>query len=127
MGDSETPDTPAVAAGVAGAAAAIMDFGKAKTGDKTLVDVLVPFRDALTAGVSAGQSLTEVWGAAAAVAERAAEDTARLLPLMGRARPHAEKSLGTPDPGAHSFALIVRAVADVLTEHAGLATKGTNA
>jgi hypothetical protein len=33
---------------------------------------------------------------------------------MGRARPHAEKSLGTPDPGAHSFALIVRAVAAVL-------------
>jgi dihydroxyacetone kinase len=29
---------------------------------------------------------------------------------MGRARPHAERSLGTPDAGAHSFALIVTAV-----------------
>ena len=46
---------------------------------------------------------------------------------MGRARPHAQKSLGTPDPGAHSLALIVRAVADVLAERAGLATKGTTA
>ena len=123
VGDSEAPDAPAVAVGVAGAAAAIMDFGKAKTGDKTLVDVLVPFRDALTAGVSAGQSLTEVWGAAAAVAERAAEDTARLLPLMGRARPHAEKSLGTPDAGAVSMALIVRAIHNTLIERTTIKEK----
>jgi dihydroxyacetone kinase len=101
---------------VAAAAAAIMDFGKAKPGDKTLVDVLVPFRDSLSAGVNAGQSLTEAWGTAAGVAEQAAEDTAQLLPLMGRARPHAEKSLGTPDAGAVSMALIVRAIHNTLTK-----------
>jgi dihydroxyacetone kinase len=49
VGDSNTPDAGAVAAGVAEAAASIMGFGKAKVGDKTLVDVLVPFRDALSA------------------------------------------------------------------------------
>ena len=116
VGDTNAPDAEAVAAGVAGAAAAIMDFGKAKPGDKTLVDVLVPFRDALASGVDAGQSLTEAWGAAATVAQQAAEDTAQLLPLMGRARPHAEKSLGTPDAGAVSMALIVRAIHNSLTE-----------
>jgi dihydroxyacetone kinase len=117
IGDSTAPDAGAVAAGVARAAAAIMDFGKAKPGDKTLVDVLVPFRDALAAGVDAGQSLTDAWGAAATVAQQAAEDTAQLLPLMGRARPHAEKSLGTPDAGAVSMALIVRAIHNTLTEN----------
>ncbi|MET3921006.1 dihydroxyacetone kinase family protein [Arthrobacter sp. UYEF20] len=116
LGDSEAPDARAVADGVAGAAAAIMEFGKAKPGDKTLVDVLVPFRDSLSAGVDAGKSLGEAWGAAARVAEQAAEDTAGLLPLMGRARPHAEKSLGTPDAGAVSMALIVRAIHATLTE-----------
>ncbi len=116
LGDSKAPDARAVADGVAAAAAAIMDFGKAKPGDKTLVDVLVPFRDALNAGVSAGQPLTKAWGAAAGVAEQAAEDTAQLLPLMGRARPHAEKSLGTPDAGAVSMALIVRAIHNTLIE-----------
>ncbi len=116
VGDTNAPDAEAVAAGVAGAAAAIMDFGKAKPGDKTLVDVLVPFRDALASGVDAGQSLTDAWGAAATVAQQAAEDTAQLLPLMGRARPHAEKSLGTPDAGAVSMALIVRAIHNSLTE-----------
>jgi dihydroxyacetone kinase len=116
VGDSQAPDAGAVAAGIAGAAAAIMDFGKAKPGDKTLVDVLVPFRDALASGVKNGKSLTDAWGAAAATAEQAAEDTASLLPLMGRARPHAEKSLGTPDAGAVSMALIIRAIHNTLTD-----------
>lgn len=123
VGDSKAPDAGAVAAGVAGAATSIMDFGKAKPGDKTLVDVLVPFRDALAAGVEAGKSLTEAWGAAAVTAEQAAEDTAQLLPLMGRARPHAEKSLGTPDAGAVSMALIIRAIHNTLFERTTIKEK----
>ncbi|MHC6593917.1 dihydroxyacetone kinase family protein [Arthrobacter sp. C152] len=117
VGDSNAPDAGAVATGVAGAAAEIMDFGKARVGDKTLVDVLVPFRDALTAGVDAGKSLAAAWDAAATAAQRAAEETANLLPLMGRARPHAEKSLGTPDAGAVSMALVVRAIHNTLSQN----------
>ncbi len=116
LGDTQAPTGVAVAAGVAGAAAAIMEFGKAKPGDKTMVDVLVPFRDALAAGIEGGLSLDAAWGRAAATAERAAEDTAQLLPLMGRARPHAEKSLGTPDAGAVSLALITRAIHNTLVK-----------
>jgi dihydroxyacetone kinase len=122
VGDSNTPDAGAVAAGVAEAAASIMGFGKAKVGDKTLVDVLVPFRDALSAAVGSGQSLTDAWGAAATVAQQAAEETANLLPLMGRARPHAEKSLGTPDAGAVSMALIVRAIHNTFAQAKAAAT-----
>jgi dihydroxyacetone kinase len=117
VGDTKAPDAGAVATGVGGAAAAIMDFGKAKVGDKTLVDVLVPFRDALTAGVDSGKSLASAWDAAATAAQQAAEDTANLLPLMGRARPHAEKSRGTPDAGAVSMALIVRAIHNTLSQN----------
>ncbi len=123
LGNTNAPDAGAVAAGVAQAAAAIMDFGKAAPGDKTLVDVLVPFRDALAGGVDAGLDLAEAWGAAAAVAQQAAEDTAQLLPLMGRARPHAEKSLGTPDAGAVSMALIVRAIHNTFAESKAAETK----
>ncbi|APX02332.1 dihydroxyacetone kinase family protein [Arthrobacter sp. QXT-31] len=122
IGNSTTPDAGAVAAGVAEAAASIMGFGKAKVGDKTLVDVLVPFRDALSAAVGTGHSLTDAWGTAASAAQQAAEETANLLPLMGRARPHAEKSLGTPDAGAVSMALIVRAIHNTLAEAKAAAT-----
>ncbi|MFJ4028872.1 dihydroxyacetone kinase family protein [Paenarthrobacter sp. NPDC089989] len=117
VGDSDAPNAAAVAAGVAEAKRSIMDFGKAKVGDKTLVDVLSPFSDALTAAVNDGGSLRDAWGTAATVAEQSAEATANLLPLMGRARPHAEKSLGTPDAGAISMALIVRAIHNTLLQN----------
>lgn len=116
VGDSDAPNAAAVAAGVAEAKRSIMDFGKAKVGDKTLVDVLSPFSEALTAAVQGGATLQEAWGAAATIAEQSAEATANLLPLMGRARPHAEKSLGTPDAGAVSMALIVRAIHTTFAE-----------
>ncbi|WP_159709052.1 dihydroxyacetone kinase family protein [Arthrobacter sp. 18067] len=118
VGDSERPTAAAVAAGVAGAKRSIMEFGKAKVGDKTLVDVLSPFSDALTAAVDGGATLREGWGSAATIAEQSAEATANLVPLMGRARPHAEKSLGTPDAGAVSMALIVRAIHNTLAGNA---------
>ena len=117
IGDTTRPTAGDVARGVAEAKRSIMDFGKAKVGDKTLVDVLVPFSDALTAAATSGQTLRKAWGEAATIAEQSAEATATLLPLMGRARPHAEKSLGTPDAGAVSMALIVRAIHNTLAEN----------
>jgi len=46
----------------------------------------------------------------AEVAQRSAEETANLVPKVGRARPAAERSLGTPDAGAISMALCIKAV-----------------
>ena len=55
---------------------------------------------------SSVMALVNALTAAAAAAREAAEGTASLRPLKGRARPLAEKSLGHPDPGAVSFGLI---------------------
>ena len=88
----------------------IRSYGKAEVGDKTMVDAIVPFAETLRGHVDAGDALPDAWAAAAQTATDAAAATAELLPRMGRARPHAERSLGTPDAGAHSFALIVTAV-----------------
>ena len=44
------------------------------------------------------------------------------MPRMGRARPHAEKSLGTPDPGAISLALTMTAVAEAFAADGGTDT-----
>jgi dihydroxyacetone kinase len=114
VGDDDAPDGAKVAAGVVAAADAIVGFGKAQIGDKTLVDALLPFASTLTDQVSSSD-LADAWGEAATAAEHAAESTANLLPRLGRARPHAEKSLGTPDAGAVSLALIVRAIHTTLT------------
>jgi dihydroxyacetone kinase len=81
-----------------------------------MVDALVPFSTELTLAVDSGASLAAAWRTAADAATRAATATAELLPRMGRARPHAEKSLGTPDPGAHSLALIATAIGALLAD-----------
>ena len=117
IGDQQSPNAQRVATGVREAKEGIMHFGKAKVGDKTMVDVLVPFSDSLNAAVAEGSSLTEAWLAAAKVADKAAQDTAQLVPKMGRARPLAEKSVGTPDAGAISLAMIVNTVGDLLKEY----------
>jgi len=118
LGDQHQPDAQRVASGVRHAQEGIMHFGKAKVGDKTMVDVLVPFADSLNDAVAQGASLTDAWLTAAQVADNAAQATAQLLPKMGRARPLAEKSLGTPDAGAISLAMIVNTVGNLLNDNA---------
>ncbi|MGK9221143.1 MULTISPECIES: dihydroxyacetone kinase family protein [unclassified Microbacterium] len=114
LGDSDRPSPDAIAQGVVEAADRVMAYGKAQVGDKTLVDALVPFAEALSAAVARDTALAAAWRIAAQAATESAAATADLLPRMGRSRTHAEKAIGTPDPGAHSLALIVTAVADVL-------------
>lgn len=89
---------------------AITDLGRAKPGDKTLVDSLLPFVDTLELSLLSGKDLAGAWATAATNATAAATATAALTPKLGRARPLAEKSIGTPDAGATSFSMIVRAL-----------------
>ncbi len=116
VGDDAQPHAAQVATGIRDALEQIMRFGKAQVGDKTLLDTLAPFSAALDRSVQSGAALAAAWGEATAVADDAARATAQLTPKIGRARPHTEKSLGTPDPGAISMALILRAVHRVLLE-----------
>ena len=113
LGDDATPDAATVAEAVTDAVTAVRAFGKAQVGDKTMVDVLVPFAQVLTDLAAAGH-LAGAWLSATTRAEEAAQQTAALVPKIGRARPHAERSVGTPDAGAVSAALIARTVAEAL-------------
>lgn len=106
-------DGPAAAAAVRAALDAVVRLGSAKPGDKTMVDAWAPFADALDQAV-AQSPLAEAWATATAVAGEAADATAALRPRLGRARPLAERSIGTPDAGATSFVLLARAVAAAL-------------
>lgn len=94
--------------------AAIQQLGKAKLGDKTMLDAFGPFVDTLEELVARGFDLPAAWQQAASIATIAAEATASLRPRIGRARPLAERSIGTPDAGATSLALLASAGASVL-------------
>lgn len=114
FGDQVAPTGLVVADAAANAADAVMAIGKAAPGDKTMVDSLVPFAKTLRESVSHGIGLADAWDEATRAAATAADATADMIPRVGRARPHGEKSLGTPDPGAVSLALIVEAITPVL-------------
>jgi len=114
LGDDADVGPVRAAAGVTAMKDAVMSFGKAKVGDKTMIDAIVPFADRLDELVGSGTELIAAWSDAAAAADRAAKDTADLTAKLGRARSHGDKSLGTPDPGAVSFALIAHTVLDIL-------------
>ncbi|PZE85210.1 dihydroxyacetone kinase family protein [Curtobacterium sp. MCBD17_032] len=110
--DEVTP--PLVVAAARAFADAIIQLGRARRGDKTLLDALLPFVDALDTDVRAGVPLPEAWAAAAEVARLEATATATLSPRVGRARPLAEKSVGTPDAGAVSMGMVLTRVGEVL-------------
>lgn len=105
-----------VAAALSAGLAALQRLGKAQVGDKTMVDAIVPFTEAFGERATAGDSVPEAWDFAANAARTAAAATAELRPRLGRARPLAERSIGTPDAGATSFALCVDAVLSVLRD-----------
>jgi dihydroxyacetone kinase len=106
LGNDEAPEPAGLAAAVTAFAARITELGKAEIGDKTMVDALLPFAETFSDRVSEGVLPERAWAEAASAATSAAQATAALRPLKGRARPLAEKSLGTADPGATSLAMI---------------------
>jgi dihydroxyacetone kinase len=111
MSDTVAPEALDFSRGVRFASNAVQEYGRATVGDKTMVDALEPFAKEFEQALQDHKDLSEALEQAAEVAERSANGTAEMLPKLGRAKIHGEKSLGVPDPGAWSFSLIARALA----------------
>jgi dihydroxyacetone kinase-like protein len=99
------PDWADLVAALDQAIAAVKARGKSDVGQKTMLDVLAPTRDALAEG-------RDVRATAAA----AAEATVPMKAIRGRASFLGERSIGHMDPGARSSALIIGAIADAMEE-----------
>ena len=95
---------------------AIAALGRATTGEKTMLDALVPAHAAFAAAVGSGASLALAARRAAEAAETGAGATIPLMATKGRASYLGERSIGHLDPGAVSSALLLRALADAATE-----------
>lgn len=116
LGDESAPDGAAVAAALGAGAEAVQRLSGTALGDKSLLDALFPFVDTLREAVDAGTGLAQAWRAAADRCSEAARATADLVPRVGRARPLADRSAGTPDPGATSLAMIAQGLGEALTD-----------
>ena len=106
---NELDDTAAItlfASGLAG----ISKQTKAKVGDKTLMDALIPAVEAM----QGANNLKNALDIAASAAAQGAESTKNLIAKFGRARNLGDRVIGHVDAGATSIALIFDAFAKSL-------------
>lgn len=88
----------------------IAERGKAKVGDKTLLDVLDPVARALEEANAAGEPLGEALSAALAAAEAGLEGTKAMVAQHGKAAAFQEKTVGLQDAGATVGVLLIGAM-----------------
>ena len=108
----ELPATPGAAdlsSALRAGIAALTKLGKAEVGQKTLLDVLDPLQRLL-----ASDDTTNLVARARQCALDAAQATAAMDAIRGRASFLGERALGHVDPGSRSMALIVGAICDGL-------------
>ena len=108
--DELGPDDWAAAleAGIAG----VQARGKAEPGDKTMIDALIPGRDALKSALAEGASFEDALRQSADAAGQGMRDTIPLVARKGRASYLGERSAGHQDPGATSSHLLLEAAAE---------------
>jgi dihydroxyacetone kinase-like protein len=111
IGKDELTDHDWVAM-LAAAVEGVQMRGKAEPNDKTMVDALIPARDALAAAVAAGEPFADALRGSAAAAEEGMKATIPLVARKGRASYLGERSAGHQDPGATSSWLLLKTAAD---------------
>jgi dihydroxyacetone kinase-like protein len=85
---------------------AVRERGKAKPGDKTMVDALAPASVKASELISA--SLHEALKCVAEASKEGMEKTKEMVATLGKAKTLGERSLGHPDPGSMSTYLILK-------------------
>jgi dihydroxyacetone kinase-like protein len=92
---------------------------KARPGDKTMMDAMVPAILALRAAADAGKSVIQSLHDASAAAKAGAEATRNLTARHGRAKFLGEKTRGHLDPGAASISLMFEGFCSALEKSKG--------
>jgi len=89
----------------------IQSRGKAKLGDKTIVDALHPACEAFSAAIAAGSSLAAAGAAAIEAATAGRDSVTPLRSKIGRASWVGERTEGIVDPGCAMCVLALKAIA----------------
>ncbi len=87
---------------------------RAGRGDKTLMDAIIPAIEAMQE--SGKNDVRQLFALAARAAQTGAESTIGMKANFGRARNYAERSVGSPDPGAYSWACIIAAFHETVAD-----------
>jgi dihydroxyacetone kinase-like protein len=94
----------------------IMERGKTKLNEKTVVDSLYPAFEALKSASESNKSLKEAFRQAYEAANKGVEATKKMVSKHGRGVWYGEKSIGKKDPGAVAGMLFVKAFYEYVKE-----------
>jgi dihydroxyacetone kinase-like protein len=92
----------------------IQEQSKAKVGDKTMMDALIPAVEAAQAAAEGGASIETTLQDAAVAAKKGSDYTATIPARFGRAKFQGERTIGHPDPGSVSVSLWFQGLLDSL-------------
>ena len=109
-------DCKHLAASFAAGLRAVEKQTKARPGDKTMMDALVPAVQAIESAAGSGEPVARALELAAEAARKGAETTTDMIARYGRAKFLGERTLGSPDAGATSIALIFKGFSSAFTQ-----------
>ena len=93
----------------------VMDRGKAKPGEKTLVDILEPAVHEMES--YSGDDAAELWEKTLEGASRGVESAKAMESQHGKAAVFREKTRGLEDPGGRAAYLLIKSFAEVFTRN----------
>lgn len=105
-------ETADFAAMLLGSVNSVMALGKAKPGEKTMLDALIPAAESLKKSAAENLDTSSALTLAAEAAARGAQETKDMLATKGRGRYQGKNSLGHLDAGAVSVSYLMRALAE---------------
>ncbi|MAC49875.1 MAG: dihydroxyacetone kinase subunit L [Verrucomicrobiales bacterium] len=88
--------------------------GGASPGDKTMIDALEPAAQEASKNISL--PLYELISLVSQAADRGKEESKEMIATMGRAKTLGERSLGHPDAGACSVAIILKSMSEFINQ-----------
>jgi len=88
--------------------------GGASPGDKTMIDALEPAAREASENISL--PLYELISLVSQAADRGKEESKDMIATMGRAKTLGERSLGHPDAGACSVAIILKSISEFINQ-----------
>ena len=112
LGGGDTVSLAELAAYFDEGAEAIQRRGKARAGQKTMLDALIPAVEALKQSAGSGADMKEALEKAYEMALKGVEASKMMQPKVGRSKNFQEAAIGLPDPGAISTSLIFKALRD---------------
>lgn len=104
-------DVPGFLAGLQLAIEGIMQRGRSTKGEKTMLDAMIPAKEAMEAKWNETQDAKAAFAAGVASAWEGVEFTKTIAATKGRASYLGERSIGHQDPGATSFTMVLEIVA----------------